>query len=136
MTEATAFAAPPDLLKRFVAAPFSASLATHTSVYVIGTNYAPLCEWLVGAEEGPGTRWDCAILCDPEYPIEPDDALTFASEDQLLHLRPGYLISVDPLHHRIVAFLSVVSDRAAVRSLMREMILLSQTDLAGERSAK
>lgn len=129
MTEtATALMAPPDLLKRFVEAPFAASMATSTAVYQLKTNYAPLCDWLAGAGEGPGTRWNCTILYDPDYPIDPSDVLTFASEGLLLRLRPGYMISVDHVHHCIVVFLSeVVADQVAAFALMQELIRLSQS---------
>lgn len=125
---ATAFLAPPDLMKRFAAAPYTASVTTGTATYQITTNYAPLSAWLSSAREGRRPRWDCTILCDLDYPIEQGDALTFASEGLLLHLRPGRMISVDSVHHRIVAFLSdLVPDQAAAHALLRELAGLSQS---------
>lgn len=123
---------PPDLMKRFVAAPFTAWVATSTDVYRVSTNYFPLCEGLCDQVEVSGPLWDCTIIHDSEYPMDDCDAMSFSSHGQCLVLQPGRLIAVDGTHRHIVAFLSLEPDQTAVRALLQEIIWLCRAYPAHE----
>ena len=129
--EITEFAAVPDLMKRFVEAPYSATVTTVSLSYQLKTNYRPLFSYVCNLIEEEKDHialcvpWECTVLRDSDYPLDHSDDLHYESEGLDLHLQPGRLIAVDHDHHRIVAFFSEDAP-VTPSSLMQELISLSQ----------